>query len=151
MSVLQLPEGTKLAISRRMHRCLWQKSEYTGYCISSLYSSMQRGVGVMDLLVFNEALLLKHLHKFSIAERSLGLTLFDTPTMTVWSLIPFGGEIIKLVSKFRSFALCQVKDGKTALFWKDNWCEGLLGHCFPNCFSFSRMFRSERFLVQRIR
>jgi hypothetical protein len=102
------------------------------------------GVGVLNLKLQNEALLLKHLHKFYNKE--------DVPLVTLlWksyyqenvphAMQPVGSfwwrDIFKLTPIFRGIASCQVSNGTTVLFWKDVWMGKIASEQFPRAFSFT--------------
>ena len=90
-------------------------------------SKDQGGLGVLDLIAQNKALLLKHLHKF--------FNCHDLPwvkfiyesyyTNRQVDCRPIGSfwwkSMIKLISIYKSFAKCKVGNGSTILLWTDSW------------------------------
>src|SRR5438105_4736802 len=104
----------------------------TNQCWSLLISvqiellSLPSFLGVLNLKLQNEALLLKFLHKF--------YNKHDTPWVTLlWksyyqekvphAMDPCGSfwwrDVCKLMPIFRGISKCKVGNGSTALFWKD--------------------------------
>ena len=86
---------------------------------------MHGGLGILNLQLQNEALLLKQLHKFYCKEKIPWVDL-------VWSLystaVPHAQtvkgsfwwrDIFSLVDKYRSITSCTVGNGSSILFWKD--------------------------------
>jgi hypothetical protein len=115
------------------------------HCLEkSLQTKKRGGVGVLNLKLQNEALLMKFLHKLYNKE--------DTPWVTLlWksydqekiphAMDPCGSfwwkDILKLAPIFRNIASCQVGQGNIVLFWKDVWMgEVAVEHC-PRAFSFA--------------
>lgn len=103
------------------------------------------GLGVINLNVQNDAFLLKHLHTF--------YNKVDTPWVNlIWSKyytskVPHASrevgsfwwkDVLQLSTIFRGFARCTLGDGTMVTFWEDLWSDGVLAHCFPRLFSFTR-------------
>jgi hypothetical protein len=91
-----------------------------------------------------DGLLLKYLHKF--------YNKVDTPWVTlIWNKyysdqIPHAADpcgsfwwkdICKLMPIFRGIAHCQVGDGRSVLFWKDQWLDSINSDSSPRAFSFT--------------
>ena len=102
------------------------------------------GLGVLNLKVQNEALLLKSLHKF--------YNRADTPWVhLLWNtyytgkiphaLAPCGSfwwkDIFKLNDLFRGVTRAGIVSGSTVLFWKDAWISEELAITHPRAFSFA--------------
>jgi hypothetical protein len=102
------------------------------------------GLGILNLKLQNEALLLKYLHKF--------YNKIDTPWVhLLWNtyyqgriphaMDPVGSfwwkDICKLMPIFRGFAVSSVNNGAMTLFWKDSWLDGILQETYPRAFSYS--------------
>jgi hypothetical protein len=90
------------------------------------------GLGVLNLKIQNEGLLLKYLHKF--------YNRVDTPWVhLIWNsyytnkiphnIAPCGSpwcrDIYKLSPIFRGIACSQIGDGRSTLFWKDKWLDSI--------------------------
>lgn len=103
------------------------------------------GLSVLNLNVQNDALLLKHLHKF--------YNKMDIPWVKlVWSKyyedkIPHATrevgsfwwkDVLRLSTLFRGIARCTVGEGKTVTFWGDLWSDDVLARRFPRLFSFAK-------------
>lgn len=102
-------------------------------------------LGVLDLKTQNEALLLKHLHKF--------FNRANVPwVQLVWEKHNSNGklpshikkcsfwwrDILNLVDKFKGLASVSVEDGASCLFWEDCWMGHPLKLSFPELFSFAK-------------
>jgi hypothetical protein len=97
----------------------------------------------VDLQRKNEALLLKHLHKFYNKE--------DTPWVKlVWNHYeqevphaakPCGSfwwrDIVRLSDQYREICSISLGQGDTTLFWSDKWRQDTLQSKFPRLFSFA--------------
>jgi hypothetical protein len=102
-------------------------------------------VGVLDLATYNEAMLLKFLHKlFSKA---------DIPWVKiVWDNYYQNGklsgqnkkgsfwwkDIVKILHKFKDLAAVSVADGSSVIFWKDHWNGITPAQRFPELFSIAK-------------
>jgi hypothetical protein len=112
------------------------------------------GLGILNLRLQNDALLLKHLHKFYNKENIPWVNL-------VWSKyyinkVPHATrevgsfwwkDILRLNSLYRSIASCSLGDGSTVLFWDDKWSHVILAETFPHLLQFSR---NDRISVQGV-
>jgi hypothetical protein len=102
------------------------------------------GPGVLNLKLQNDALLLKHLHKFYAKE--------DIPWVTfIWSSyytekVPHGAretgsfwwkDLLRLNTLYRGVATYVLGDGSTVSFWEDLWSSHVLADSFPRLFSFA--------------
>jgi hypothetical protein len=102
------------------------------------------GLGILNLKIQNDGLLLKYLHKFYNKS--------DTPWVTLlWNAYyngkvphavdPCGSfwwrDICKLMPIFRGFASSTIGNGQSVLFWKDEWLANIKSECFPRAYSFS--------------
>jgi hypothetical protein len=101
------------------------------------------GLGVHDLYILNESLLLKHLHKF--------FNKCDIPwVQLVWNTqynaqtVPTNSrkgsfwwkDIFKLLVKFKNMATPTVGDGSSCLLWEDVWHGPALSSQYPELFSY---------------
>lgn len=102
------------------------------------------GLGVINLKVQSDALLLKYLHKFYN----------HTPipwVELIWSTyfnnkIPHASDpcgsfwwtdIMKLMPMYRGMTKVKVMDGTNTLFWKDMWANNILIEQYPRAYSFA--------------
>jgi hypothetical protein len=134
-------------IEKIRRHCLWVKKNEEGdeKCHSLASWSMvcrpkeKGGVGILNLKIQNEGLLLKYLHKF--------YNKLDTPLVhLLWNTyytgkIPHAMEAVgsfwwkdvcKVMPIFRGIASTSVKDGATTLFWKDAWLDQINFEAFPS-------------------
>ena len=91
------------------------------------------GIGVINLRLQNDALLLKQLHKFYSRANVLWVTL-------IWNTyyqnkVPHASrevgsfwwkDILRLNILYRGIAKCSLGNGSTVLFWEDLWCPVVL-------------------------
>lgn len=102
------------------------------------------GLGVINLRIQNDALLMKQLHKFYIKA--------DIPWVNlIWmryyqNKVPHASrevgsfwwkDVLRLNVLYRGMARCTVGDGSTVLFWNDLWLDGIISHEFPRLYSFA--------------
>jgi hypothetical protein len=103
------------------------------------------GLGVLQLEIHNEALLLKNLHKF--------FNKADIPWVhLIWEKHYRNGrlpnhtlkgsfwwrDILRLLGKFKSCASVLIQSGNTCSLWHDPWCDPVPSQAFPHLFSFTR-------------
>jgi len=96
------------------------------------------GLGVLNIKTQNEALLIKHLHKFFNKE--------DIPWVSlIWEKyyssrrLPgtskkgsfWWRDILKLLDKFKGMARVEINNGKSCFLWEDLWGNEILMHKFP--------------------
>ena len=137
MCNLHIPPKILEHIEKIRRHCLWNKKTEEGEKCSSLIAwnrvcspKDKGGLGVLNLKIQNEALLLKFLHKFYNHE--------DTPWGTlIWrayyeNKIPHATEpcgsfwwkqILKLTPIYRGISKCHIHNGSSVLFWKDLWSD----------------------------
>ena len=111
-----------------------------------LKPKVKGGLGVQNLILQNDALLLKQLTKFYNKK--------DIPwVQQVWfKYYPNGKvphatretcsfwwkDLLRLSVLFRGIARCHIGDGSTVLFWDDLWGTQVLSVKLPNLYSFVR-------------
>ena len=103
------------------------------------------GLGVINLKLQNDALLLKHLHKF--------YNQTDTPwVQLVWhkyyqNRMPHATrelgsfwwkDVMHLSNIYRTISRCSIGNGAIACFWEDPWADGILATLFPRIASFAK-------------
>jgi hypothetical protein len=160
MCTIRLPRGVIENIDRIRKQCLWRGNsdkKKGGNLVA--WETVQRpktkgGLGVINLRLQNDALLLKHLHKF--------YNKCDIPwVQLVWfkyyrNKVPHATrevgsfwwkDIWRLNNIFRGFSFCFIGDGSSACFWEDRWTESILSRSFPRLASFAK---SDRASVQEV-
>lgn len=132
-------------------RCLWTKKTEQGDKCNSLAAwdmvckpKKHGGLGVINIKVQNDALIMKLLHKF--------YSKLDVPWVhLIWNKYyadkvphatnPVGSfwwrEILKLTPVFRGISQVRVVSSTTALVWKDLWAVDVLENSHPHAFSFA--------------
>lgn len=103
------------------------------------------GLGVINLRLQNDALLLKQLHKFYNKE--------DVPWVhLVWDKyyvdkVPhtcremgsfWWRDVMRLNTIYRGIARCTLGDGSTVTFWDVVWLDSVLSEEYPRLYSFAR-------------
>jgi hypothetical protein len=102
------------------------------------------GLGVINLRLQNDALLLKHLHKFYNRESLPWVDLVwfkyyqnKVPHATRELGSFWWKDILRLNGIYRGFSQCDIGDGVSACFWEDRWSESLLATSFARLASFA--------------
>jgi hypothetical protein len=149
MCSLDIPHGIIKQLNRIIRHCLWsdRKSDSKGKSLAAwdmiCKPKQKEGLGILDFKKQNEALLMKHLHKFYNKE--------DLPWVKlVWSYYPNGvpqatnlcgsfwwREIMKLVDKYRAVCTATAVAGDSILFWNDKWNGILFSEKYPRLHSFA--------------
>jgi hypothetical protein len=152
MCSIQLNPKILERIEKIRRHCLWVKKNEEGEEKSCSLASWQMvcmpkkkgGLGILNLKLKNEALVLKYFNKF--------YNKMDTPWFhLLWNtyyqgriphaMDPVGSfwwrDICKLMTIFRGFASSTIGDGGLTLFWKDVWFDETIEEAFPRAFSFS--------------
>ena len=152
MCTFLLPKTVTKQIDKFRKHCLWRGSN-----LSSKKSSKPAwplvcvpkpggGLGVINLIVQNESLLLNHLHKF--------YNKVDIPwVQLVWGhyysqgKLPYQGrrirgffwwrDILKLQDDYKGMAMVSVKDGSTCFLWHDLWGGSVCSQTYPELFSYA--------------
>ena len=85
------------------------------------------GLGILNFSVQNDALMLKHLHKFYNKDIPWVNLIWNSyyydrvPHDTTLCGSFWWRDVSKLMDKFRVVTVVQVNIGDTSLFWKDCW------------------------------
>lgn len=102
------------------------------------------GLGVLNLTIQNQSLLLKHLHKFFNKK--------DVPWVhQVWERHYSNGrlpgtsrcgsfwwrDIVKLLESFKGMARVTVQNGSTCFLWQDLWSDQILDQAYPELHSYA--------------
>jgi hypothetical protein len=149
MCTVKLPIGVIENIDRARKQCLWRGNSAKkrgGNLVAWPTVMMPKdkgGLGIINLRLQNDALLMKHLSKFYDKADIPWVSLIWSKYYTnrVPHTAPEVGsfwwkDIFRLNILFRGIAKCEVGDGTTACFWNDIWMDGILASKFPRLASF---------------
>lgn len=152
MGTLRIPPTIVEQFDKLRRRCLWIKKTGDGFKSNALvaWNAVCRpkengGLGVLNLKLQNDAMLLKMLHKFYNRKDISWVAL-------IWNThygeaIPHAQyhcgsfwwrELTKLMPVFRGITRVNVNNCLSTLFWKDNWNNAVYAEKFPRAFSFAR-------------
>jgi hypothetical protein len=102
------------------------------------------GLGILNLKIQNEGLLLKYIHKFynKMDIPWVNLLWNSYYTNKIRHAMDLVGsfwwrDVCKLMPTFRGFASTRIKDGSMTLFWKDTCLDSINSKLFPKAFSFA--------------
>ncbi len=155
MSSLQLPVTVIKAIDTARKKCLWRGNNPSSTRKSLASWDRVRmpkekgGLGVINLRVHNTALLLKHMIKFyngvdlpwvRLISQSYYVSRVPHLTMNKGSF--WWRDITALADIFRGIAKCEIRTGRTALFWNDLWNDDFKCTSYPNLFALS-LYKSD--------
>ncbi len=136
MCTLILPKTVIDSIDRARRHCLWRGSE-----VNSNKKSLaawdkvckpkrKGGLGVLNLSIQNQALLIKFLEKFYNKKDLPWVNLVwsscygnSVPHLTNLKGSYWWRDICKLMDVFRGIARCHLKSGNTCSFWYDVWAD----------------------------
>lgn len=152
MSSIKLPKGVIENIDRARKQCLWRgnsEKKRGGNLVAWPTVQLPKekgGLGIINLSLQNDALLMKHLNKF--------YNRADIPWVRmIWSKyysdrVPhktrevgsfWWKDILRLNTLFRGIAKCNIGNGKSVCFWEDLWMQNdVLAHRFPRLESFTK-------------
>ena len=156
ISTFLLQQNVIDQIDKFRKHCLWRRADINAKQKPKAAWPMvcrsreDGGLRILNIKTQNEALLIKHLHKFFNRE--------DLPWVSlIWECYYSSGnlpgtskkgsfwwrDIIKLLDKFKGLAKININDGGSSLFWDDLWGEDTLAHKYPELLSFAK---KDRFL-----
>jgi hypothetical protein len=139
-------------IDKYRKHCLWRGADINAKTPPKVAWDLvclpksEGGLGVLQLEIHNEALLLKNLHKF--------FNKADIPWVhLIWEKHYRNGrlpnhtlkgsfwwrDILRLLGKFKSCASVLIQYGNTCSLWHDPWCDPVPSQAFPHLFSFTRL------------
>jgi hypothetical protein len=151
MCTIKLSKEVIENIDRAHKQCLWRGNtpdKKGGNLVALPVVQLPKdkgGLGVINLRLQNDALLMKHLSKF--------YNKVDVPWVRlVWSKyytnrVPHATrelgsfwwkDVLRLNMLFRGVAKCELGDGSSVCFWDDLWSDGVLAHKYPRLASFAR-------------
>jgi hypothetical protein len=149
MCMLKLNKSIIKVVNRARQHCLWDKKDREHQHSLAAWELVCKpkdkgGLGVINLEIQNDALLMKHLFSF-FSHR-------DTPWVKmVWQAyyqhsvphasVPVGSfwwrDVCNLFTTFRSITKISPGIGNSVLFWKDLWHENLLALTYPRIYSYA--------------
>jgi hypothetical protein len=151
MCTIKLPKGVIENIDRARKQCLWRGNsakKKRGNLVAWPTVMMPKekgGLGIINLRLQNDALLMKHLSKF--------YNKADIPWVRlVWNKyytnrVPhvaremgsfWWKDVMRLSIIFIGIARCELGNGKSVCFWDDLWLDGVLAHKYPRLTSFAK-------------
>ena len=134
MGCLDVPVTMKTQVIKYLRHCLWRGSHMEDHTPAMVAWSVlcrpnnNGGLGICNLNVQNNALKLKNLHKFLNWQNIpwvnlIWKTYYSNGLLTGQNMI--GSFLwkanLKLLDLFKPMAICNVGDGKSTLFWNDQW------------------------------
>jgi len=147
MCSIKLHKGVIDNIDSARKQCLWRgkvvdkKGGHLAAWPMVQKPKKKGGLGVINLRLQNDALLLKQLHKFYSRQ--------DVPWVNlIWDTyyqqkIPRASrevgsfwwkDVLRLSTLYRGIARCSLGNGSTVLFWEDLWGPVILAQAFPNLY-----------------
>ena len=151
MCSIRLPPKSLEHLDKLRRYCLWATETDDGHKTMSMAAwtlvcrpKEKGGLGIINLQVQNQALLLKQLHKFYHRMDLLWVKVVWTAYYN--GLVPHATEpcgsfwwkdVLKLTPIFRGISKANVNVGDTIHMWKDLWLESVLEESHPRAFSFA--------------
>ncbi|WVZ93466.1 hypothetical protein U9M48_039444, partial [Paspalum notatum var. saurae] len=144
MSTIKLHAGVIEIIDKAQKQCLWRgidEHKRNGNLVA--WDLVQKaknkgGLGVINLKIQNEGLLVKQLHKFySRAEVPWVQLIWESyyDNCVPRASRPVGSfwwkDVLSFHSSYREEASCKIGNGSSVLFWQDSWLGGILQDKFP--------------------
>jgi hypothetical protein len=153
MCCFDVPITVKDQVVKYMRHCLWRKKNGDVQAKGSALISWKKvtgpknqgGLGVLDLDTQNKALLLKNLDKFYNNHDIPWIKLVKGAYHNNGSLPGASVEgsfwwktHLKLVDTFKGLEKCNLGNGKSSLFWQDNWDANCQLHSMPHLVTYAR-------------
>lgn len=151
MCAFKLHKGVIHDIDRIRKQCLWRgnsERKHKGNLVAWPLAQRPKkkgGLGIKNLLLQNDALLIKQLHKFYSKSdipwvKQLWFKYYDGKVPHVQRELGsfWWRDIFKLKGLYGLITTCQLGDGSSILFWRDNWTGECLEEAFPNIAQFAR-------------
>ena len=133
LCTLHIPLGIIKQLDRIFRQCLWRGNTDTPKQSLAAWDLVCRpkdkgGLGILNLNIQNQGLLMKHLHKFFNKHDVPWVSLiwdsyYDNivPQATVLTGSFWWRDVFKLNDAYRAIASVHINMGDTALFWHDAW------------------------------
>lgn len=150
MSTFLLQQNVIDQIDKFRKLCLWRGADINGRQRPKAAWPMvckdkkEGGLRVINIKTQNEALLIKHLHKFFNKEDILWVSLVWEKYYNSGKLPgnskkdPLVEDIVKLLGKFKGMAKVEIGDGESCLLWDDLWSSEPLSQKYPQLHSFAK-------------
>lgn len=153
MSTFLLPKTLIKQIDKYKKHCLWRGSDLQSKKPSKAAWPLvtlpkdEGGLGVINLFVQNESLLMKHLHKFynriQVPWVNLVWDKYYSRDRLPGSVTNFKGsfwwkDISKLIQSFKGMAMVSIKDGKSCFLWSGTWNGQIYSQVYPELLSFAK-------------
>jgi hypothetical protein len=152
MCSIVLPKTVIKQIDKYRRHCLWrgasqneQKVAKAAWPVVCLPKD-EGGLGILDIQTQNEALILKHLHKFFNKQclpwveliwdkhyRNGKVPNINTPKGSFW-----WRDALKTLDKYKGMGSIYVENGKTCLLWDDLWHGQVRKLQYPEFHSFAK-------------
>jgi hypothetical protein len=151
MCTIKLPRGVIDNINRARKQCLWRGNDLEkkgGNLVAWPVVQQPKeksGLGVLNLMFPNDALLLKQLSKFYNQEDIPWVKIIwhkyyngKVPHATRETGSFWWKDILRLKTLFRTFTKCQIGNGSTICFWDDSWNGFVISEAYPRLASFAK-------------
>lgn len=103
------------------------------------------GLGIINLELQNQALLMKNLDKFYNGREISWVNLIwekyyrnDKIPGTVKKGSFWWRDVLKMLPLFKEMTTVKIKNGASCFFWKDTWASQALEQEFPQAYSFAK-------------
>lgn len=152
MCTIKLPKGVIENIDRARKQCLWRgnsEKKKGGNLVAwpvVMQPKEKGGLGLINLQLQNDALLMKHLNKFYSKENIPWVSLIwnkyysnRVPHATRELGSFWWKDVFRLNILFRQVTKCDdLGNGTSVCFWDDFWLDEILAHKYPRLASFAR-------------
>ena len=152
MCTIKLPKGVIDNIDRARKQCLWRGNDNDRKRGGNLVAweivmkpKEKGGLGVLNLRLQNDALLMKHLNKFYNRANIPWVDLVWSKYYT--TKVPHAAresgsfwwkDVLRLNTIFRDVTRCELGNGSSICFWDDLWADSVLSQTYPRLASFAR-------------
>lgn len=151
MSCIKLYKGIITEADKYRRHCFWRgkdldnKNPPLAAWMMLCKPKLQGGLGIIDLEVQNDSLLMKMVHKsYNCMDIPWVKLVWESyyqqglpPTQPAHCSFWWRG-CLKLIPKFKELASCVPASGHTILFWEDIWKEQALKFNWPHLYSFCK-------------
>jgi hypothetical protein len=150
MCSIQLNPKILEHVEKIRRHCLWNKKTEEGEKFHALAAwdmvcvpNKKGGLGILNLKLQNQGLLLKYLHKFYNEDTPWVHLLWNSyyTGKVPHALNPCGSfwwkDICKLMPIYRAISSTQIGNEGTVLFWKDKWLNTIVSDEYPIAFSYA--------------
>jgi hypothetical protein len=151
MCSIEVPKTVIKLIDKFRKHCPWRGSSSNGRSMPKAAWDMvslpknEGGLGIIDITLQNQALLMKNLDKFYNKKDIPWVSLIwekHYPNGKLPNHVKKGSfwwkDLLKLIPQFKELTKVQIRSGETCLLWKDKWQSQPLQTMFPECYSFAK-------------